>query len=120
VGRLPVVATLKELDEDALVRILTEPKNAITKQYSKLFEMEDCELEFRTEALYSVAKKAMERKTGARGLRSILEQTLLDTMYDLPSMEGLSKVVVDEDVIDNKSKPLLMFEGGEQSRAVSD
>jgi ATP-dependent Clp protease ATP-binding subunit ClpX len=120
VGRLPVVATLKELDEDALVRILTEPKNAITKQYSKLFQMEDCELEFRTEALYSVAKKAMERKTGARGLRSILEQTLLDTMYDLPSMEGLSKVVVDEDVIDNKSKPLLMFEGGEQSRAVSD
>jgi ATP-dependent Clp protease ATP-binding subunit ClpX len=120
VGRLPVLATLKELDEDALVRILTEPKNAITKQYSKLFEMEDCELEFRTEALYSVAKKAMARKTGARGLRSILEQTLLDTMYDLPSMEGLSKVVVDEDVIENKSKPLLMFEGGEPSRAVSD
>lgn len=120
VGRLPVLATLKELDEDALVRILTEPKNAITKQYSKLFEMEDCELEFRIEALYSVARKAMERKTGARGLRSILEQTLLDTMYDLPSMEGLSKVVVDEDVIENKSKPLLMFEGGEQNRAASD
>ena len=84
VGRLPVIATLKELDEDALVRILTEPKNAITKQYSKLFEMEDCELEFRTEALYAVARRAMERKTGARGLRSILEHVLLDTMYDLP------------------------------------
>ena len=120
VGRLPVIATLKELDEDALVRILTEPKNAITKQYSKLFEMEDCELEFRTEALYAVARRAMERKTGARGLRSILEHVLLDTMYDLPSMEGLSKAIVDEDVIQSKSKPLLNFEGGEQSRAASD
>ncbi|MDH5328015.1 MAG: ATP-dependent Clp protease ATP-binding subunit ClpX [Gammaproteobacteria bacterium] len=119
VGRLPVLATLKELDEDALVRILTEPKNAITKQYGKLFEMESCELEFRTEGLYAVARKAMERKTGARGLRSILESVLLDTMYDLPSMEGLCKVVIDEDVIENKSKPLLMFEG-EQSRAASD
>ena len=120
VGRLPVIATLKELDEDALVRILTEPKNAITKQYAKLFEMENCELEFRSEALYAVARKAMERKTGARGLRSILEHVLLDTMYDLPSLEGLSKAIVDEDVIDTKSKPLLIFEGGEQSRAASD
>ena len=120
VGRLPVIATLKELDEEALVRILTEPKNAITKQYSKLFEMEACELEFRSEALYAVARRAMERKTGARGLRSILEAVLLDTMYDLPSMEGLSKAIVDEDVIDNKSKPLLIFEGGEQSKAASD
>jgi len=120
VGRLPVIATLKELDEDALVRILTEPKNAITKQYSKLFEMENCELEFRTEALFAVARKAMERKTGARGLRSILEQTLLDTMYDLPSQEGLSKVILDEDVIENDSKPLLMFEGSEQSKVASD
>jgi len=120
VGRLPVIATLRELDEDALVQILTEPKNAITKQYAKLFEMEDCELEFRKEALYAVARKAMERKTGARGLRSILEAVLLDTMYDLPSMEGLSKVILDEDVIENKSKPLLIFEGGEQSRAASD
>jgi ATP-dependent Clp protease ATP-binding subunit ClpX len=120
VGRLPVIATLKELDEEALVRILTEPKNAITKQYGKLFDMENCELEFRPEALYSVARKAMERKTGARGLRSILEHVLLDTMYDLPSMEGLSKVIIDEDVIESKSKPLLMFEGGEQSRAASD
>jgi ATP-dependent Clp protease ATP-binding subunit ClpX len=121
VGRLPVIATLKELNEDALVRILTEPKNAITKQYSKLFEMENCELEFRSEALYAVARKAMERKTGARGLRSILEHVLLDTMYDLPSMEGLSKAIVDEDVIENRSsKPLLIFEGGEQSKAASD
>ena len=120
VGRLPVIATLKELDEAALVQILTEPKNSITKQYSKLFDMEGCELEFRTEALMAVARKAMERKTGARGLRSILEQVLLDTMYDLPSLEGLCKVIVDEDVIDNKSKPLLIYEGGEQHRAVSD
>ncbi len=120
VGRLPVIATLKELDEDALVRILTEPKNAITKQYAKLFEMEDAELEFRDEALHAVARKAMERKTGARGLRSILEQVLLDTMYDLPSLEGLSKVILDEEVINNKSKPLLIFEGGEQHRAASD
>ncbi len=120
VGRLPVIATLKELDEDALVRILTEPKNAITKQYAKLFEMENAELEFRDEALHAVARKAMERKTGARGLRSILEQVLLDTMYDLPSLEGLSKVILDEDVINNKSKPLLIYEGGEQHRAASD
>ncbi len=120
VGRLPVIATLKELDQDALVRILTEPKNAITKQYAKLFEMEDCELEFRDEALYAVALKAMDRKTGARGLRSILEQVLLDTMYDLPSLDGLSKVIVDDDVINNKSKPLLIYEGGEQHRAASD
>jgi ATP-dependent Clp protease ATP-binding subunit ClpX len=120
VGRLPVIATLRELDEDALVQILTEPKNAITKQYGKLFEMEDCELEFRDEALHAVAKKAMERKTGARGLRSILEQVLLDTMYDLPSLEGLCKVIVDEDVINSKSKPLLIYEGGEQHRAASD
>jgi len=118
VGRLPVIATLKELNEEALVRILTEPKNAITKQYSKLFEMENCELEFRPEALYAVARKAMERKTGARGLRSILEHVLLDTMYDLPSMEGLVKAIVDEDVIENRSsKPLLIFEGAEQKAA---
>ncbi len=120
VGRLPVIATLKELDEDALVRILTEPKNAITKQYAKLFEMEDAELEFRDEALHAVARKAMKRKTGARGLRSILEQVLLDTMYDLPSLDGLSKVILDEDVICHKSKPLLIYEGGEQHRAASD
>ncbi len=120
VGRLPVIATLKELDEDALVRILTEPRNAITKQYAKLFKMEDAELEFRDEALHAVARKAMDRKTGARGLRSILEQVLLDTMYDLPSLDGLSKVILDGEVIENKSKPLLIYEGGEQHRAASD
>jgi len=120
VGRLPVVATLEELDEMALVRILTEPKNAITKQYLKLFEMENCELEFREDALRAVARKAMERKTGARGLRSILEQMLLDTMYDLPSMENVVKVIIDEDVIKGESDPLMMFEGGEQRRAAAD
>jgi len=114
VGRLPVVATLDELDEDALVRILTEPKNALTKQFSKLFEMEDCDLEFREDALRAVARKAMERKTGARGLRSILEHVLLDTMYELPSLEGVAKVVVDDGVIDGESEPLLIYEGGEQ------
>ncbi len=120
VGRLPVVATLEELDEDALIKILTEPKNAITKQFSKLFDMEECELEFRDDGLRSIALRAMERKTGARGLRSILEHVLLDTMYDLPSLEGVTKVVIDEDVIDGSSKPLLMFEGGDKKRAASD
>jgi ATP-dependent Clp protease ATP-binding subunit ClpX len=114
VGRLPVIATLEELDEDSLVRILTEPKNAITKQFSKLFEMENCELEFRPDALSAVARKAMERKTGARGLRSILEQTLLDTMYELPSLESVSKVVIDESVIRGESDPILIYESNEQ------
>ncbi len=120
VGRLPVIATLEELDEEALVNILTQPKNAITKQYAKLFDMEGSELEFREEALRAVARRAMERKTGARGLRSILEAVLLDSMYDLPSMENVSKVIVDEDVISGRSKPLLIFEGGEQSQAAAD
>ncbi len=110
VGRLPVVATLEELDEVALMRILTEPKNAITKQYQKLFEMENCELEFRDDALRSASKKAMERKTGARGLRTILEHVLLDTMYELPSMEHVSKVVIDESVINGDNKPYIMYE----------
>jgi len=110
VGRLPVVATLEELDESALMRILTEPKNAITKQYQKLFEMENCELEFRDDALRSASKKAMERKTGARGLRTILEHVLLDTMYELPSMEHVSKVVIDESVINGDNKPYIMYE----------
>lgn len=114
VGRLPVVATLEELDEDALVSILTEPKNALTKQYSKLFDMEGVALEFRKEALRAVAKKALERKTGARGLRSILEQVLLDTMYDLPSMENVSKVVIDEGFINGESGPLLIYENPEK------
>ncbi|MCC6208828.1 MAG: ATP-dependent Clp protease ATP-binding subunit ClpX [Gammaproteobacteria bacterium] len=119
VGRLPVVATLDELDEDALVRILTEPKNAITKQFSKLFEMESCELEFRPEALTAIARKAMERKTGARGLRSILEHVLLETMYELPSQEHVAKIVVDEGVINEVSEPILIYEGGEQQASLS-
>ena len=113
VGRLPVVATLEALDEDALVRILSEPKNAITKQYAKLFEMEGVEVEFREEALYAVARKAMERKTGARGLRTIIENILLDTMYDLPSMDNVSKVVVDDAVVRGESKPYLLLDGHE-------
>jgi len=119
VGRLPVVATLEELDTDQLVKILTEPRNAITKQYSRMFEMEGVEVEFREDALRAVARKAMERKTGARGLRSILEHVLLDTMYDLPSMDGVAKVVIDETVINGESKPLLIYQG-EKQRAVSD
>jgi len=110
VGRLPVVATLEELDEDALIEILSEPKNALTKQYARLFEMEGVELEFREEALREVAKKAMARKTGARGLRTILEKVLLDTMYDLPSMDDVSKVVIDDKVIRGESKPLFIYE----------
>jgi len=117
VGRLPVVATLEELDSDALVQILTQPKNAITKQYQRLFEMENCELEFRDDALNAVAEKAMERKTGARGLRSILECALLDTMYDLPSMENVQKVVVDENTIKGESEPLMIYEQPDQAAA---
>jgi ATP-dependent Clp protease ATP-binding subunit ClpX len=109
VGRLPVIATLEELGEDALMQILTEPRNALTKQYQKLFNMEEVELEFRPEALRSVARRAMERKTGARGLRSILEGVLLGTMYDLPSMDSVSKVVVDEKTIAGEADPLLIY-----------
>ncbi|HQU15510.1 MAG: ATP-dependent protease ATP-binding subunit ClpX [Chromatiales bacterium 21-64-14] len=120
VGRMPVVATLEELDEEALVQILTEPKNAVTKQYAKLFDMEGAELEFRDDALRSVARRAMERKTGARGLRTILEHVLLDTMYELPSLEGVTKVVIDESVVSGESKPYLIFESADQQRAASD
>ena len=114
VGRLPVVATLTELDENALVRILTEPKNAIAKQFNKLFEMEGSDLEFRDEALRAVARKAMDRKTGARGLRTILEHILLDTMYDLPSMQNVCKVVVDESVVAGHTKPYFVYENPER------
>ena len=110
VGRLPVVATLEELDETALVKILTEPKNAISKQFRKLFEMEGVELEFRSDALAAIARKALKRKTGARGLRTIVESVLLDTMYELPSLENVSKVVVDESVIEHKSEPYLIYQ----------
>jgi ATP-dependent Clp protease ATP-binding subunit ClpX len=121
VGRLPIVATLEELDEEALVKILTEPKNALVKQYGKMFDMEGCELEFRDDALRSIARKAMERKTGARGLRTILEHVLLDTMYDLPTMENVSKVVIDEAVINGEAKPYMIFDGNEQQQlAASD
>ncbi len=110
VGRLPVVATLEELDEDALVQILTEPKNALIKQYQHLFEMEGAELEFREDSLSAIARKSMERKTGARGLRTIVENVLLDTMYEIPSAENISKVVIDEGVILGNSDPLLVYE----------
>jgi len=119
VGRLPVVATLEELDEEALITILTKPKNALTKQYSKMFEMEDCELEFRDDALSAVAKKAMERKTGARGLRTILENILLETMYELPSLDNVTKVVLDESVINGDAKPFMVFENNETSKKAS-
>ena len=109
VGRLPVVATLEELDEKALISILTEPKNALTKQYRRLFDMEGAELEFRDEALSAVAKKAMQRKTGARGLRTILENVLLDTMYELPGLKNVSKVVVDDTVIEGHQKPYVVY-----------
>ena len=117
VGRLPVVATLEELDESSLVKILTEPKNSLTKQYAKLFDMDDVALEFREDALKAIAKKGMERKTGARGLRSILEKVLLDTMYDLPSMEGVTKVAIDAAVVDGESEPLLIYESKEKKVA---
>ncbi|WP_370299929.1 ATP-dependent protease ATP-binding subunit ClpX [Abyssibacter sp.] len=115
VGRLPVVATLEELDEDALISILREPKNALTKQYAKLFDMENCELEFRDEALRAVAAKAKERKTGARGLRTILERILLDVMYDLPSMENAVKVVVDDAVVRGDARPYIVYENPKES-----
>ena len=120
VGRLPVVAVLDELEETQLVQILTEPKNALTKQYGRLFEMEGCELEFREDALRAVARKAVERKTGARGLRSIIEQNLLDTMYELPSLDNVAKVVVDEGSISGESKPLIIYEGSDMPKAASD
>ena len=109
VGRLPVVATLGELSDDALVRILTEPKNALVKQYQQLFAMDGVELEIRPSALAAIARKALARKTGARGLRSIMEQSLIDTMFDLPTLDGVAKVVLDEHTIDDGSKPLLVY-----------
>lgn len=109
IGRLPVVATLEELSPDALVQILIEPKNALVKQYQKLFSMEGVELEIRPAAMTAIAKRALDRKTGARGLRSILESVLLDTMYELPGMEDVAKVVIDENVISSDAKPLLIY-----------
>ncbi len=120
VGRLPVVTTLEELDEEALVQILTEPKNAIIKQFHKLFEMENCELEIRVDALQAIARKAMARKTGARGLRTILENVLLNSMYELPSLNEVSKVVVDEAVIEGDAEPYLIYENTQAPLAASE
>jgi len=116
VGRLPVVATLEELDEEALIKILTLPKNALSKQYSKLIELEGAELVLRDDALSAIALKAMERKTGARGLRTIMESLLLDTMYELPSKEGVTKVVIDEAVVNGESQPYLVYEDKKEEK----
>ena len=114
-----MIATLEELSEEALVRILSEPRNALVKQYKKLFEMEGCELDVREEALHVIARKAMERKTGARGLRTILEHVLLDTMYELPSAENVTKVVVDEQVINGDTPPFMVYGAEEKQRVVA-
>ena len=119
VGRLPVIATLRDLDEGALIQILTEPKNALVKQYQRLFEMEGAKLTFTDDALASVARKAISRKTGARGLRSILENVLLDAMFDLPSMKGVHEVVVNAEVIDGDAQPLFIYEEGEEETGVT-
>ena len=118
VGRLPVTATLEDLDEVALVQILTEPKNAIVKQYQRLFEMEGVKLTLPEEALKSIARRAIERKTGARGLRSIMENILLDTMYDLPGMSGVEEVVISKEVVDGQAKPLLIYADRDSAKAV--
>jgi ATP-dependent Clp protease ATP-binding subunit ClpX len=109
VGRMPVLATLEDLDEEALVTILTEPKNALVKQYERLFEMENVKLSFASDALLGIAKKAIERKTGARGLRSIMEAILLDTMYDLPTLEGVEEVVISAEVVEGQARPLYIY-----------
>ena len=115
VGRLPVIATLMDLDEAALITILTEPKNALVKQYARLFELEDVTLTFTDDALEAIAKKAIERKTGARGLRSIVEGLLLDTMFDIPTEEGISEVVVDKDVVEGRKEPVRVHKGKEEA-----
>lgn len=119
VGRLPVVTTLHALDEAALIEILTKPKNALVKQFASLFKMEDAELVFNDESLQSIAKKALERKIGARGLRAILESILLDTMYELPSLENVKQVVVDENVVKNSSQPILVYEEADDAKSVA-
>ena len=120
VGRLPMIASLEELDETALIKILTEPKNALVKQFQKMFELEGAELQFRKDALSEIAKLAIERKTGARGLRSILEQLLLDTMYDLPSLKNIEKVVINKAVIQGKKSPLLVYQDEIPKKAASE
>ena len=115
VGRLPVIATLHDLDIPALVTILKEPKNALVKQYRKLFELEDVELTFTDDALQAIAERAIKRKTGARGLRSIVEGLLLDTMFDLPDMEGVTEIVIDREVVEGKKEPVRVI-GGEEKK----
>jgi len=115
VGRLPVIATLEDLDIEALVKILREPKNALVKQYQKLFDMEDVKLSFTDEAMVAVSKKAIERKTGARGLRSILENILLDTMFDLPGMDGVDEVMIDDDVVGGRKEPVRVYAKAEDA-----
>ena len=117
VGRLPVLATLEDLDEDALVTILTQPKNALVKQYQRLFELEDTQLTFTDDALSAIAKRAIERKTGARGLRSILEDILLDTMFELPGLESVTEVVVNEEAVTSDSTPLMIYADTEKEPA---
>jgi len=116
-ARLPVLATLEDLDEDALVTILSEPKNALVKQYQRLFEIEDTELDFTDDALSAIAKRAIERKTGARGLRSILEDILLNTMFELPGMDSVTKVVVNEEAVNSKVEPLMIHTDAEKEPA---
>ena len=115
IGRLPVISTLEDLDADALVRILTEPKNALARQYQKLFRMEDVGLTFHDEALKAIAHRAIEKKTGARGLRSIMEGVLLDSMYDLPSLKGIKDIVISADVVEGKTAPLCIYENIEEA-----
>jgi ATP-dependent Clp protease ATP-binding subunit ClpX len=115
VGRLPVVATLDELDEESLIQILKEPRNALVKQYQKLFEMEKVNLKFTDGALVAIARQALKRKTGARGLRSILENAMLDVMYDIPSQDRVKEVVISEDVILNKANPIVLYECAESA-----
>ena len=117
VGRLPVIATLEDLDIEALVKILSQPKNALVKQYAKLFDLEDVVLTFTADALEAIAKKAIERKTGARGLRSIVESILLDTMFDLPTEEGIAEVVVDKDVVEGRKDPVRVLKAKAEEAA---
>ena len=119
VGRLPVLATLEDLDEDALVTILTEPKNALVKQYQRLFEIEDTQLTFTDDALSAIAKRAIQRKTGARGLRSILEDILLNTMFDLPGMDSVTEVVVNEEAVNSDAAPLMIHADAEKEPATA-
>ena len=117
VGRLPVVATLENLDEDALITILTQPKNALTKQYARLFEMEGAKLTFKEDSLAAIAKKAIDRKTGARGLRSIIENLMLDTMYELPDMENVEEVIICAETVDSDKEPVFVFADKKKKKA---